>query len=178
MTKSPMVNELIDIRTLDPSIRIDLRYASLRNFTGKILESEIAPLLRRDAAMALARAHRSLKTKGFGLKIWDAYRSLEVQKKLWEAKPDPRYVHPPDKDPKHCLGIAVDLTLVDAAGRDIPMPTDHDEFIESAASDFKGLSDEILQNRELLVSVMEKEGFKGFSTEWWHYEYPTPSSVA
>ncbi len=108
---------------------------------------------------------------GFGLKIYDAYRPLSVQRKMWAVFPQEGYVANPAKGSRHNRGAAVDVTLVDlATGKELPMPSVYDEFSERAHRNYSGATAEELRNRELLERVMEKHGFKGLFTEWWHFD--------
>lgn len=122
---------------------------------------------------------------GYRIKIWDAYRPLSVQRILWQAFPDGRYVSNPDPLPpaggwkaRHYNGMAVDLTLVDADGDELLMPTGFDDFNEKAAIDYPEMTAEARQNVQYLMEVMESVGFKNTPTEWWHFNdavgTPTP----
>lgn len=168
---------LIDIRNLDPAILCDIRYATPNNFTKQKIYRRIRPLLQTEAATALMRVQARLRPKGLQLKIWDAYRPKFAQKFLWKVFPDERFVAHPKKNPKHCAGIAVDLTLADLGGNELPMPTGYDEFSRRAHRSYEGSpklassSKEARRNRAILEKAMEAEGFRGLPTEWWHFEY-------
>ena len=163
-------NPLVDLQIFIPSLRFDLRYATPDNFVGETLYPEARCLLRRETAERLARVQAALEAKGLGLKIFDGYRPLSVQKKLWAKYPVEGFVANPAKGSNHNRGAAVDVTLVDAAGRELPMPSSYDEFSDRAHRDYKGGPPEALANRELLREAMEREGFKGLATEWWHFD--------
>lgn len=163
---------LIDVKTLAPNIRIEMRYASSNNFTGQKLYPVEECLLCEPAAKRLANVQKNLEKLGLGLKVWDCYRPLSIQKKLWEIVPDPRYVADPKTGSRHNRGASVDLTLVDALGQELPMPTAFDEFSNKAHRDFMDLSGDVIANRMLLQTEMEKEGFIGLPTEWWHFDSP------
>lgn len=106
-----------------------------------------------------------------GIKIWDGYRSMTAQKKLWEICPDTKYVCPPHKGGRHTRGTAVDLTLVDLkTNKEVPMPTEFDNFTHKAWSDYQDLPNEVKKNRTLLQKVMQKHGFETLKTEWWHFD--------
>lgn len=176
MIKNSRGHELFDIREVDPTIGIDIRYATPNNFTKQSIYHEIAPLLIREAADALTQVQKKLRPRGLSLKIWDAYRPLEAQRKLWGVWPDERYIANPDKDPPHCSGIAVDITLTDLAGSEILMPTNFDDFTEKAhrggAGLAAGVAAEAHKNSQILEEAMKEGGFLGFPTEWWHFDYP------
>jgi D-alanyl-D-alanine dipeptidase len=162
---------LVDVRRVVPGIAIDLRYATSRNFTGRPLYPSQAPcLLRRDVAERLALAQKDLKRSGVFLKVWDAYRPLSITRELWERIRDRRYVAPPSKGSRHNRGAAVDVTLVDRHGNDLPMPTDFDDFSARAYRNHRRLSPRQLHNRRLLQEAMERHGFVGLPTEWWHFD--------
>jgi len=126
--------------------------------------------MRAPAAEALKKVQQELNTQGYGLKIFDAYRPFSVTVKFWELVHDERYVANPSKGSGHNRGIAVDLTIINLKnGIELDMGTGFDNFTDSAHHTFTKLPEEILQNRQLLRSTMEKYGFKAFDTEWWHY---------
>ena len=126
--------------------------------------------LRLPAAIALQKVQQELNEKGLGLKIFDAYRPFSVTVKFWELVKDERYVANPSKGSGHNRGIAVDLTIIYLKdGHELNMGTGFDNFTDTAHHTFTKLPEEILQNRELLRSTMEKFGFKAFESEWWHY---------
>src|SRR5262249_44323001 len=134
--------ELVDVTTLDPTIRLDLRYARPDNFTGVAVYPSARCLLRRDAAERLARVQRPLVAEGLGLVVWDCYRPFSVQERFWTLVPDERYVARPvrsDGRPvggsKHNRGAAIDVTLLDAAGQPLEMPTGFDDFSARAHRD-------------------------------------------
>lgn len=164
-------SDLIDIRDFDPRILCDIRYATLNNFTKQKIYRRIRPLLQRDAAAALMRVQARLRPKGLQLKIWDAHRPKFAQEFLWKVFPDERFVAHPKKNPKHCAGIAVDLTLADLGGNELPMPTGYDEFSVRAHRSDLSSSKEARRNRTILEKAMEAEGFRGLPTEWWHFDY-------
>lgn len=167
--------ELVELVSLDPSIRLDIRYASANNFTGRQLYNQPRAFLVRPAAEALLRAHRAARAQGFGLTIFDAYRPWRVTKALWDATPmgpKKNYVANPKKGSKHNRGCAVDLTLHSlATGRETAMPSGYDEFTERAHRTFADAPAAALVNRNLLQQLMEAHGFHGASNEWWHFDY-------
>lgn len=162
-----------------PGVVLDLRYASTRNFTHKRVYPIARCLLRRAVAARLARVQARLARRGLGLELWDCYRPISVQQRFWKLVPDPRYVArpvvrngKPVSGSKHNRGAAVDLTLVDARGRELEMPTDHDDFSAKAHLDYAGASAAARRNRAILRRAMEAEGFTALATEWWHYDGP------
>jgi zinc D-Ala-D-Ala dipeptidase len=156
---------------IDAKIRVEMRYASEDNFTHKRLYAAARCLLRREAAAALALVQQDLAKDGLGLKVFDCYRPLSVQKVLWSIVPDERYVANPQKGSRHNRGAAVDLTLVDARGRELPMPTAFDDFTDKAHRDYMDLPAEVLRNRARLEAAMKRRGFQPFATEWWHFDF-------
>jgi D-alanyl-D-alanine dipeptidase len=170
--------DLVDLAAIDPSIRLDLRYATTDNFTGIAVYPVARCLLRRDAAERLARVQRRLRADGVGLLVWDCYRPLAVQERFWALVPDERYVARPvrrDGRPvagsKHNRGAAVDVTLADATGNALEMPTGFDDFSQRA---HRGASatPAARANAERLESAMMAEGFEPLPTEWWHFDAP------
>lgn len=163
--------DLVDVKKLDSTIVLDIRYATKNNFTGKIIYDEAKFFLRKEPALKIFEVQKELQKYGLSLKVFDGYRPLSVQKKFWEIMPDERYVADPKKGSRHNRGMAVDLTLVDKDGKEIPMPTPFDDFTEKASRDYFDLPAQILINRKFLEDIMAKYGFTGFPTEWWHFDY-------
>jgi len=163
---------LVDVRSVDPTITVDLRYAGRKNFLGHSLYPRgTHALVRPEVASALATAQSFLRRYQYGLKIWDAYRPVEVQAMLWQASHNSDYVANPEigAGSLHSWGIAVDATLVDSRVRDVRMPTDFDDFTPAAMLPYMGSSYEIRWNLRLLRYAMHKAGFCGLRTEWWHF---------
>ncbi|RJO63667.1 MAG: D-alanyl-D-alanine dipeptidase [Candidatus Omnitrophota bacterium] len=161
---------LVDIQDIDSSIVLDIRYATKYNFTGHALYPSEKCYLRRVVAEKLKRAQEMYKTKGLCIKIFDCYRPLSVQKRMWELIQDERYVANPAAGSKHNRAAAVDLTLLDAEGNELDMGTGYDDFTPSSAPGAEGISAEARKNRAVLVKVMTECGFKPSTTEWWHYD--------
>ncbi len=162
----------VELVKLDPSIRLDIRYATTNNFTKQPVYPEARCFLRRAVAQRLIAVQKELRGMGLGLKVFDGYRPLAIQKKFWALVPDERYVANPAKGSRHNRGAAVDLTLIHADGSEVTMPTPYDDFTEKAHRDYMKLPAEALHNRELLERVMVKHGFIPFATEWWHFDAP------
>lgn len=165
---------LVDIREVDPRIVIDIRYATPNNFTHATLYPVGRCLLRENVARRLAWVESDLSLQGLGIKVFDCYRPRSVQYKMWKIVPDSRYVADPNKGSRHNRGAAVDLTLVDlrAIGgpRELEMPTGFDDFTEKAHRDYQGATGEALLHRRILEEAMQRRGFVGLSTEWWHFD--------
>lgn len=161
---------LVDATTIVPRLRLDVRYATRANFTHQRLYAHARCLLHEAIARRLADVQRELAARGLGLVAYDCYRPLSVQKEMWALVPDERYVSDPAKGSRHNRGAAVDVGLVDRRGRALPMPSGYDEFSERAHRDFGGGSDAARANRALLDEVMQRHGFVGLPTEWWHFD--------
>ncbi|MFB3829703.1 MAG: M15 family metallopeptidase [Bryobacteraceae bacterium] len=161
---------LVDIRQVSPNIRLDIRYATADNFTRRKVYDEAACFLRPDVARRLDAVQRDLETRGLGLKLYDCYRPLSVQRRFWALMPDERYVANPAKGSRHNRGAAVDLTLVTREGRELPMPTAYDDFTEAAHRGYNKLPAEAIRNRRTLEDVMQRHGFIPMPTEWWHFD--------
>ncbi len=167
---SPAFADLVDLKEVSPNILIDLRYATSDNFTGQIIYDFSSCLVQRPVATQLDLVQKELEKIHLGLKVWDGYRPMYAQWKFWEIVPDERYVSNPTKGGRHTRGTAVDLTLVTLDGKELPMPTAFDDFTEKAHRAYMELPQEVLHNRSLLQTVMEKHGFIGMPTEWWHFD--------
>ncbi len=163
---------LVDLARVDPTIRVALTYATPDNFVGETLYDADVCLLRASVAERLARVQARLAPRGVGLLVWDGYRPLSVQRRMWALVPDRRFVADPARGSRHNRGAAVDVTLVDFRGRPLAMPTAHDDFSERARSDSDDLSAAARANRELLRAAMEAEGFAQLASEWWHFDAP------
>lgn len=163
---------LVDIMSIDSSIVLDLRYASENNFLGKAVYSKQKCYLLKSTATKLADANKNCQSYGLRIKIFDGYRPHSVQIEMWKLVPNPMYVADPAKGSHHNRGCAVDVTLVDSLGNEIPMPTDFDDFTEKAHHDYMNLPDNVIRNRELLREIMMKTGFVPLNSEWWHYSTP------
>ena len=167
--------DFTEVALLDPSIRLDIRYATTDNFTKSKIYDCPQCLLRPEAAEAVVTAHKALKKKGLGLKMFDCYRPRPYQQRLWDKVPNPDYVTPPAKGSMHSRGAAVDLTIVDANGKELDMGTPYDFFGPEAHTDNTKLPQKVLANRRLLRETLEAVGFKGIRTEWWHFSYQRKS---
>ncbi len=170
---------LAPVDTMIPGIVIELKYASLDNFTGRALYPANMPcLLHRMTLSRLKRAQKILRRQKLGLKIWDAYRPPEVHRILWKSSKDSAYVVPPEMGTSlHCYGVAVDVTLVDRQGRPLQMPTAHDEFTTAASSKYTGGNPVILRNLTILQNAMKKAGFSTINDEWWHFTNMEPAAA-
>jgi D-alanyl-D-alanine dipeptidase len=164
---------LVEVADVDPRIMIDLRYATPDNFTEQVLyPTNLRCKLRASVAQRLSRVQDRLESEGLGLKIYDGFRPLSVQRTMWAKVPDPRFVANPANGSRHNRGAAVDVTLVDRAGNELEMPTPYDEFTDAAHRDYTGGSEASLRNRKILSDAMAAEGFTGLPTEWWHFDAP------
>jgi len=166
--------DLVELTTLDPSIKLDVRYASERNFVGRPVYAEARAFLQRPAAEALVRAHRALQARGYGALVFDGYRPWSVTKLFWDLTPrDKRaFVADPRKGSKHNRGCAVDMSLYDlATGREVEMPSAYDEMSPRAYPGYAGGTSDERARRDLLRSAMEREGFTVEPNEWWHFNY-------
>ncbi len=166
--------DLVELVKLDPTIKLDIRYATANNFTGRPVYTEARAFLQRPAAEALLRAHRKLKVQGYGLLIFDGYRPWAITKLFWDVTPPEKhnFVADPAKGSKHNRGCAVDLSLYDLkTGEEVEMPGAYDEMTERSYPTYKGGTAEQRQRRDLLRRAMEAEGFIVNEYEWWHFDY-------
>ncbi len=162
---------MVDIKTINPNIALDIRYATTNNFLGKQLYKVPKCALRKEVAIKLSKVQQDLQEIGLGLKVFDCYRPLSVTKQMWEILPDSRYVANPARGSRHNRGAAVDVTLIDFnTKKELAMPTDFDDFSDRAARDYPGNSPQVKRNSDLLAVKMEKYGFTSLITEWWHFD--------
>lgn len=167
--------KMVELKQLMPTLIYELHYATKDNFIKQPLYPVRTDFtfLRLPAAKALQKVQNELNEKGYGLKIFDAYRPYSVTVKFWELIKDERYVANPAKGSGHNRGLAIDLTIVDLkTGVELDMGTGFDNFTDTAHHTFTQLSTTVLQNRKLLKELMLKHGFNLLETEWWHYYWP------
>jgi len=167
-------SELVELVALDPTIRLDVRYATTDNFMGEVFYSQPRAFLQRPAAEALVRAHRWLLERGYGLMVYDGYRPWYVTKMFWDATPTHlrEFVANPSRGSRHNRGCAVDLTLFEVAtGRAVDMPSGYDEFSPRAYADYPGGTSRSRTHRALLRQAMEAQGFTANPSEWWHFDH-------
>ena len=168
--------DLIEIKKLSKSIKLDIKYATTDNFVGRAVYPEARAFLQRPAAEALIRVHNLLKKQKLGIVIYDAYRPWAITKLFWEVvrEDQKQFVADPAKGSKHNRGCAVDIGIFDRrTGKAIPMPSAYDEFTERASPEYKGGTDEERANRDMLRKLMEAEGYTVNPNEWWHFDYNT-----
>jgi len=164
--------QLIEIKKLIPDIKLEIRYAGKNNFAKQAVYKQARAFARLPVAEALKNVQNDLKKFGFGLKIFDGYRPYSVTVKFFEIASDKSFVANPKDGSRHNRGCAIDLTLIDLKTRkELKMPTPYDSFAAEAASDFKDLPTNVIQNRELLRLTMEKYGFRVLNNEWWHFDF-------
>jgi zinc D-Ala-D-Ala dipeptidase len=168
--------DLVELTKVDPSIHLDIRYATTNNFTGRSVYRQARAFLQRPAAEALARVHQGLKQKGYGLLVFDGYRPWVVTQFFWDTasknEREIEFVANPKRGSKHNRGCAVDLSLFElASGAEVQMPSTYDEFSERAYPRYAGGSAESRAMRDLLRAAMEAEGFEVYRSEWWHFDY-------
>ena len=166
--------DLVELTKLDPTIRLEIRYATTNNFLGTVFYSQARAFMQRPAAEAVVRANRTLKQYGYGLLIHDAYRPWYVTKVFWDATPDDKkvFVADPSKGSRHNRGCAVDLTLYDLkTKKPVEMVSTYDETTARAYPDYPGGTSLQRWHRQLLREAMESEGFTVYSAEWWHFDY-------
>lgn len=166
--------DLVELKKLDGTIKLDVRYATANNFAGRAVYKEARAFLQRPAAEALARASRALKEKGYGIAVFDAYRPWFVTKLFWEITPEDKkqFVANPAKGSRHNRGCAVDLTLYDLkTGQEVSMTSEYDEMSERSHISYAGGTEEQRRLRDTLRVAMEAEGFTVYEPEWWHYDF-------
>ena len=166
----PEDHDFVKIVDYIPGIRQELFYATDRNFTGQVIYTFSDAYLRYGTVKKLKAVSEDLAQLGLGLKIWDGFRPVSAQFRLWEIYPDPTYVANPTVGfSSHSRGNTVDLTLVDSTGAELEMPTGFDDFSQKADRDYSDCTDTARDNAQILEMLMEKHGFTGYWGEWWHY---------
>ncbi len=168
--------KLVDLAVMFPQIKIDLKYATPDNITGRAIYREARCLLHPDAARALARSVEIARLAGFILVIYDAWRPQKAQEYLWQACPDPRYVLAVSLGSSHNRGTAIDVTLMDEHGQILNMGTDFDEMNECSHAYHPSVPPAAQRHRLLLNAIMLAGGFIGIQSEWWHFELPASTA--
>ena len=167
-------SELVELKKLDRSIKLDVRYATTNNLFGTVFFSHPRAFMQRAPAEALVRINQKLKETGYGLLVHDGYRPCYVTKVFWDATPDDKklFVADPSKGSRYNRGAAVDLTLYDLkTGKPVEMVSTYDETTDRAHPDYPGGTSLQRWHCDLLRAAMEADGFKVFEAEWWHFDY-------
>jgi D-alanyl-D-alanine dipeptidase len=164
--------ELIEIQKAVPGINLDIRYATKNNFMKQVMYTQPRAFARRPVVEQLKKIQAELKVKGYGLKIYDAYRPYATTVAFYKKASDKNFVADPARGSKHNRGCAVDLTLIDLkTGKEIPMPTPYDSFSPAAAPHYNKLPANVIKNRDFLIQTMHAHGFKVIYNEWWHFDF-------
>lgn len=165
-------SRLVEIKKYIPNIKLDIRYATTNNFAKIAVYDQAKAFARLPVVLALKSVEQELNKKGLGLKLFDAYRPYSVTVKFFEVADDKNFVASPETGSRHNRGCAVDLTLVRLRnGKELKMPTSYDSFAPEASPDYQNLPVRVKANRDLLIRVMEKNGFKVLHNEWWHFDF-------
>lgn len=167
----PVVNDssFVNLKAYSQDFVLDMKYATADNFLKAQVYDCAECYLRYKTVKSLLEANERFLKKGFRIKIYDCYRPLDIQKRMWAIVSNPEYVADPKKGSIHNRGGAVDITLVDKKGKELDMGTAFDHFGIEASHEYSNLSEEVIANRKLLKKMMLKSGFKSFDSEWWHY---------
>ena len=167
-------SELVELSTVSPTIKFDIRYATKNNFLGTPFYTQAKAYLQKPAAEALGRVHKDLAERGHGLMVFDAYRPWHVTKMFWDATPEKfhNFVADPAKGSRHNRGCAVDLGLYDLkTGEVVEMVSGFDEFSDRAYPHYTGGTSLQRWHRDLLRTAMTKHGFTVYEAEWWHFDF-------
>ena len=179
----PADDDFVRVQDYIPDIRVELKYATADNFTGTVIYGFSDAYLRYGTVKKLAAAQETAASDGYSLLIWDAFRPVEAQFRLWEVCPDPVYVANPETGySSHSRGNTVDVTIVDLDGREVTMPSGFDDFSALADRDYSDVPPDAAANAQLLENVMTDCGFRPYSGEWWHFtdtdDYPVEETFS
>jgi zinc D-Ala-D-Ala dipeptidase len=164
--------ELIDLEKFIPHLVLDIRYATTNNFTGEKIYDQAKAYARLPVAESLKRAQEEFGRHGFGIKVFDAYRPYAATVKFYEVYRDTTFVASPYAGSRHNRGCAIDMTLIDlATGEELKMPTGYDAFVREARPTYPVKDEIVKKNRDLLISIMDKYGFRVNGSEWWHFDF-------
>ncbi len=159
----------VSLKQMSNDFVYDMKYATSDNFLKQAVYDCPECYLRSKTIISLIEANKEFIQLGYRIKIFDCYRPLSIQKKMWKIVPNPIYVADPSKGSIHNRGCAVDITLVDSTGKELDMGTPFDFFGEASSHNYIGVSEDVKKNRLLLKEIMLKHNFKSFDSEWWHY---------
>ena len=163
----------VNLKEYSTDFVYDMKYATEDNFLKAKVYDCAECFLRLKTVNALIDANKKFLEKGYKIKIFDCYRPLDIQKKMWKIVSNPKYVADPAKGSIHNRGGAVDITLIDSLGKELDMGTPFDFFGIEASHNYPNVSDNVKQNRILLKTIMTSSGFNSFDSEWWHYNLKT-----
>lgn len=161
----------VNLKEYSQDFVYDMKYATEDNFLKVKVYDCASCFLRYKTVKALVEANKTFMKKGFKIKVFDCYRPLDIQKRMWEIVPNPKYVANPSRGSIHNRGGAIDITLVDFNGKELDMGTAFDYFGVEAGHDYPNVSDDVKYNRNLLRKIMKKHNFNSFDSEWWHYNF-------
>lgn len=169
--KEAIVNDttFVNLKDYSKDFVYDMKYATSDNFLKAKVYDCAECFLRLKTVKAMLNANTEFMKKGYKIKIFDCYRPLDIQKKMWKIVPNPEYVANPSKGSIHNRGGAVDITLMDSTEKELDMGTTFDFFGIEASHNYQNISQEIKSNRVLLKTIMIQNGFISFDSEWWHY---------
>lgn len=164
--------QLLEIKKYVPGLILDIKYATKENFMKRVMYPQARAFARKPVVLQLKKVQAELKKKGYGLKIFDAYRPYSITVAFYKEASDKMFVANPNKGSRHNRGCAVDLTLIDLkTGQELKMPTSYDSFAPEAAVTYTNLPPQIIKNRLLLINTMRKFGFRVLENEWWHFDF-------
>lgn len=166
----------VNLKDYSQDFVYDMRYATEDNFLKAKVYDCAECYLRLKTVKALVEANKDFMEKGYRIKLYDCYRPLDIQKRMWEIVSNPNYVANPAKGSIHNRGGAVDITLVDSIGNELDMGTGFDHFGIEAGHSYRKLDKKVIQNRKMLKRIMQKHDFKIFESEWWHYNLNNASA--
>lgn len=165
-------NQLINLESVVPNIKLDIRYATANNFTGQQVYDTALAFLRLTPARALAKVQAELKQQNIGLLVYDAYRPYSITIKFYEIYKDTNFVAAPWLGSRHNRGCAVDVSLIDlSTNKELEMPTAYDDFTEKAKPSYDNIPETAKKNRKLLIDIMARYNFVVHHSEWWHFDY-------
>nr|WP_316633838.1 M15 family metallopeptidase [uncultured Flavobacterium sp.] len=163
----------VNLKDYSQDFIYDMKYATEDNFLKAKVYDCAECMLRYKTVKALIAANKEFMKQGCKIKLFDCYRPLSIQKKMWEIVSNPEYVADPKKGSIHNRGGAVDITLVNAKGEELEMGTSFDFFGIQASHNYKKFPVSVRSNRKYLKRVMIRNGFNSFDSEWWHYNLKT-----
>ncbi|MDG1136423.1 MAG: M15 family metallopeptidase [Bacteroidales bacterium] len=164
--------ELVDIEEYVPGIKLDIKYASPNNLIGERIYPVSKAIVRRPLAESLYKIQKSLNNYGLGLVIFDGYRPYGATVRVYELYKDTNFIASPWQGSHHNRGASVDVSLIDLEyGQEIQMPTGYENYSEASHINYQNLPKNVLDNREILISEMQNNGFKVNPKKWWNFDF-------
>lgn len=165
-------NQMVNVEDYVSGIKCDVRFSTKDNPGKEKRYGNNGVFVRKPVALALEIVQENLKKRGLGLKIFDVYRPYSVSKVMNDQLTNTAFELMMVDAKKHSRGASVDVSLISLeTGEEIQMPSGYFQDNEAAVVDFQHLPENVIENRELLIKVMQQHGFRVSPDHWWHFDF-------